>query len=44
MVNAVDDEAAGFWQRRGFIVSKDDHLVLFRSIADIAKSLADAQK
>lgn len=40
MVNAVDDEAAQFWQRRGFMPSKDDPLVLFRSIADIAASLA----
>lgn len=39
MVNAVDDEAAQFWRRRGFVVSKDDPLVLFRSIADIATSL-----
>lgn len=41
MVNAVDEAAAEFWRRRGFIVSKDDTLVLFRSIADIAASLAD---
>ncbi|MGU3401667.1 GNAT family N-acetyltransferase [Brucellaceae bacterium D45D] len=40
MVNAVDDEAASFWRRRGFVPSKDDSLVLFRSIADIAASLA----
>src|SRR5690606_8520581 len=30
MVNAVDAEAAQFWQRRGFLPSKDDPLVLFR--------------
>lgn len=40
MVNAVDEEAARFWERRGFLPSKDDTLVLFRSIADIAASLA----
>lgn len=40
VVNAVDDEAAAFWTRRGFIASKDDPLVLFRSIPDIAASLA----
>lgn len=40
MVNAVDDEAAAFWRRRGFIPSRDDPFVLFRSIADIAVSLA----
>ncbi|MCC8972506.1 GNAT family N-acetyltransferase [Bradyrhizobium brasilense] len=39
IVNAVDAEAATFWQRRGFIPSKDDPLILFRSIADIAASL-----
>jgi GNAT superfamily N-acetyltransferase len=42
MVNAVDAGAADFWKRRGFIPSKDDPLVLFRSIADIAKSLDTA--
>ena len=39
IVNAVDAEAAAFWARRGFISSKDDPLILFRSIADIAASL-----
>jgi GNAT superfamily N-acetyltransferase len=39
MVDAVDEEAAGFWLRRGFLRSKDDPLVLFRSIADITASL-----
>jgi GNAT superfamily N-acetyltransferase len=39
VVNAVDAEAADFWKRRGFIPSKDDPLVLFRSIADIAASI-----
>lgn len=43
MVNAIDDEAARFWQRRGFVPSKDDPLVLFRSIADIAASLDQAK-
>jgi GNAT superfamily N-acetyltransferase len=38
IVNAIDIEAADFWKRRGFIPSKDDGLVLFRSIADIAVS------
>ena len=42
MVNAVDEEAAQFWQRRGFLPTKDDPLVLFRSIAAIATSLAEA--
>lgn len=40
VVNAVDDEAAAFWHRWGFQPSKDDPLILFRSIADIAASMA----
>ena len=42
IVNAVDIEAATFWRRRGFIPSKDDPLILFRSIADVAASLNEA--
>lgn len=38
VVNAVNQSAGAFWRRYGFIPSKDDPLVLFRSIADIAKS------
>ena len=43
VVNAVNEEAASFWRRRGFLPSKDDALVLFRSIADIAASLRTAE-
>jgi GNAT superfamily N-acetyltransferase len=39
VVNAVDPDAADFWRRRGFVESRDDPLVLFRSIAAIAASL-----
>lgn len=39
MVNAIDDEAARFWQRRGFLPTRNDPLILFRSIAAIAASL-----
>lgn len=39
MVNAIDEEAAHFWRRRGFMPSKDDPLVLLRAIGDIAASL-----
>lgn len=42
VVNAVDPQAADFWRRRGFLPSKDDPLVLFRSMADIATSLERA--
>ncbi len=39
LVRALDDEAAAFWRRRGFLPSKDDPLMLFRSLADIAMSI-----
>ena len=39
IVNAVDDEAAAFWTRRGFTPANDDPLTLFRSIADVAASI-----
>ncbi len=40
VVQAVDEAAASFWRRRGFLASRDDPLVLFRSMADIAASVA----
>ena len=43
LVNAVVSEAAEFWRHRGFIPSKDDPLVLFRSLHEIAVSLARAR-
>lgn len=42
VVNAVDGDAADFWARRGFVPSKDDPMILFRSMADIAASIASA--
>jgi predicted N-acetyltransferase YhbS len=42
VVNALDDEAAAYWARRGFLASKDNPLVLFRSIPDVAASLRAA--
>jgi GNAT superfamily N-acetyltransferase len=44
VVNAVDPEAAAFWRRRGFLPSKDNPFVLFRSMADIAASIAHADR
>ena len=44
VVNAVDEEAADFWAQRGFMPSKDDPMILFRSITDIAASLLAAAK
>ena len=42
VVHALDDNAATFWRRRGFLSSKDDPLTLFRSLPDIAASLEAA--
>lgn len=39
VVSAIDDEAARFWRKLGFIPSKDDPMTMFRSIADIAASI-----
>ena len=39
VVNAIDEEAAAFWRRRGFIPSRDDPMVMFRSIGDIVAAL-----
>ena len=42
IVHALDEPAAAFWRRRGFLPSKDDPLTLFRSLPDIAASLQAA--
>jgi GNAT superfamily N-acetyltransferase len=42
LVKALDLDAALFWQRRGFVASKDDRLTLYRSISDVAASLTAA--
>jgi GNAT superfamily N-acetyltransferase len=39
LVHAIDEQAAEFWTRRGFLASRDDPFLLFRSMADIAASL-----
>jgi GNAT superfamily N-acetyltransferase len=44
IVSAVDGEAASFWQRRGFLPSRDDPLVLFQSMAAITASLAQSRR
>jgi hypothetical protein len=44
LVNAVDADAGEFWVRRGFLPSKDDRLVLFRSMSDIAASIDKAAR
>jgi GNAT superfamily N-acetyltransferase len=42
LVHALDEQAAAFWRRRGFLPSRDDPLTLFHSLSDIAASLAAA--
>jgi hypothetical protein len=42
-VNAIDDDAADFWKRHGFLPTKDDPHLLFRPIGDIAESLRKAR-
>jgi GNAT superfamily N-acetyltransferase len=42
VINALDEDAAHYWRRRGFLASTDDPLILFRSISDIAASLEAA--
>lgn len=42
LVNAIDAEAAAFWLRRGLLPSRDDPMVLFRSITNIAASIGAA--
>ncbi len=42
VVHALDEQAAAFWRRRGFLPSRDDPLTLFRSLPDIARSLQAA--
>lgn len=42
LVNALDEEAALFWQRQGFVASVDNPFILYRSMSDIAASLSKA--
>ena len=41
IVNAIDDGAAVYWKRQGFLPSRDDPMLLFRSMADIRASVAE---
>ena len=42
LVRAIDADAAGYWKRMGFLPTKDDPFMLFRSMADITASLLTA--
>lgn len=44
VVHSVDPEAAAYWKRHGFLPSKDNPLVLFRSIPDISAWLTAASR
>ena len=39
LVNAVDEDAAAFWMKRGFLPTRDNPMVLFRAMADVAKNV-----
>ena len=43
IVKAVDLEAAAFWQKCGFIETRGDPLMLFRSMSDILASVEQSQ-
>ena len=42
LVRAIDEDAIGFWTRRGFLASQPDPYLLFRSLPDIEASLKAA--
>jgi predicted N-acetyltransferase YhbS len=42
IARAIDEQAALFWSRRGFLPTKDDALLLFRSLPDISAALVAA--
>ncbi|HXC54242.1 MAG TPA: GNAT family N-acetyltransferase [Rhizomicrobium sp.] len=39
LVNAVDDEAYAFWQRRGFLPTRDSVNTLYLPISDVARTI-----
>lgn len=44
VVNAIDEGAAAFWVRHEFTPSRDDPMVMFRSVTSIAASIEAAGK
>jgi GNAT superfamily N-acetyltransferase len=42
VVKAIDVEAAEIWRRRGFQPSRDDEMILFRALADVARAIREA--
>ena len=44
MVNAIDQDALDYWKRRGFVSSRDNPFILYRSVEVIAASLREATK
>jgi GNAT superfamily N-acetyltransferase len=42
VVHALDEDAAAFWRHHGFVGATDGSDALFRSVSDIAASLAAA--
>ena len=39
IVKAIDEEAAAFWRKQGFLPTSDDPMQLFRSMAHVAVSV-----
>jgi GNAT superfamily N-acetyltransferase len=44
VVHAVDEEAAEFWRRRGFVPSKTQPMLMFQAMTAIAESVAAADR
>lgn len=44
VVHAIDQSALEYWKRRGFVSSKNDPFVLYRSIEAIAASIREAAR
>jgi GNAT superfamily N-acetyltransferase len=43
LVHAIDDEAAAFWQSRGFIPKLSDPLMLFRGMSEVEATVIAVQ-
>jgi GNAT superfamily N-acetyltransferase len=42
LVDAIDEEAAAFWRRRGFLPAPSNPNLLFRTMADVATAIRKA--
>jgi GNAT superfamily N-acetyltransferase len=44
LVRAIDEEAATFWRRKGFVATRHDPLLLARSLEDVRASVGAARQ